>query len=76
MFDEVAGGQRFIDPGSNQLCRKLNERYLSLSQMVVHQPENGAGKMVLNDVNHYNAIVESTGDLIPIPYDRQVQVFV
>ncbi len=75
MFDEVSGGQKFIDPDSNQLCRKLSEGCIPKSQMVISQSESGSGKLVLKETCFRNAIVDNTGCLIHIPSERQVQVF-
>ncbi len=75
MFDEVIVGQQFIDPDSNQLCRKLFEGCIPKSQMVISQPESGPGMLILKETCFRNAVVDNTGCLIHIPSERQVQVF-
>ena len=74
MFDEVSGGQKFIDLESDQLCRKLFEDYIPMSQMVISQSESGPGKLVVKKSLRRNAIVDNTGCLVNIPPERQVQV--
>ncbi len=67
-------GQKFIDLKTNQLCRKLFKNYVDLAE-IIYQSEEGEGKLVLEKIQYYNAVVESSGSITYISPERQVQVF-
>jgi len=75
MFDEVSRGQKFIDPETNQLCRKLFANYVNLVQVAFLSVDKD-GELAVKEIYHRNAIVESTGELLGIPSERQVRVFI
>lgn len=75
-FENVFGGQRFIDMKTNKLCRKLHDQYVPLE--VANGSKAGDGYALRKDVilkHTYNAIVESTGKLIYIDPQMPVQLF-
>ncbi len=82
MFNEVVHGQKFIDLNSNQLCRKLFGGHVALRDMneetqkkLADKVRSEAKNLVLKTGIVYNAIVESTGALVHISSEQEVQVF-
>jgi len=63
IFHEVTRGQKFIDPESEQECKKLFHEYI-----LRHCTD-------FENAYYYNSIVVSTGCLTHIPDEREVQVF-